>query len=336
MKTLSIRLIIVRLPFHIPPRLAADEQGIKGVTKKYTIYRRKNMKRLSFLVVLLALVFSVYAVDHEAVLSDLRAEIAQNGDQYTVEYSPVCDIPIDELCTLKPEWAAASDIMLEDDFGFERLGPEQLSGVQDLSSVSDYMGCCGTVKNQGSCGSCWAFASVAAHESGYDCQGGSLYNLSEQHLLDCNSSGYSCSGGWFYFYSSLPKETCYPYVGYKKSCTSGSCSRYAPISGAYYASGYPYPSVSTIKNRIQNYGCVAAAVYVNSYFQYYSSGCFTGCSNRTCNHAIMLCGWDDNRCGTTDVWRLKNSWGTSWGENGFMWIKYGCSRVGYAACYVRR
>jgi hypothetical protein len=319
--------------------MASDEQGIKGVTKKNTIYRRKNMKKLSFLVVLLALVVSANAVDHEAILSDLNAEIAANGHSYTVRYTPVCDIPIDKLCTLKPEWAAASDIMLEDDYYWLKQGPNEdgLAGVQDnLSSVSDYMGCCGTVKDQKNCGSCWAFASVAAHESGYDCQGGSLYDLSEQHLLDCNGSGYSCSGGWFYFYSRLPKETCYPYVAYKKSCTSGSCSKYAPISGAYYASGYPYPSVSTIKNRIQNYGCVAAAVYVNSSFQYYGGGCFTGCSNRSVNHAIMLCGWDDNRCGSTDCWRLKNSWGKSWGESGFMWIRYGCSRVGYAACYVVR
>jgi C1A family cysteine protease len=297
------------------------------------------MKKLSFVVVLLALVFSVYAVDHEAVLSDLRAGIAQNGDQYTVAYSPVCDIPIDELCTLKPEWAAASDIMLEeDDFNFygAKPGPEELAGVQNLSSTSDFTGYCGSVRNQGSCGSCWAFGSVAAHECGYAYQGGSSYNLSEQYLLDCNSSGYSCSGGWFVFYTSgLPLESCYPYVAKKQTCKSG-CSKYAPISGAYYASGYPYPSVSTIKNRIQNYGGVGAAVYVNSSFQYYSSGCFTGCSSRSVNHAIYLCGWDDDRCGTTDCWRLKNSWGTSWGENGFMWIKYGCSRVGYAACYVVR
>jgi C1A family cysteine protease len=302
------------------------------------------MKRLSFCVTLLALVVAltlpVNAVDHETTLKALRSEIAATGGDYTVKYSPVCDIPIDELCTLKPEWAAASDIMLEDDFGWEKPEPEEvgegLAGVQDLSSTSDFTGYCGSVRNQGSCGSCWAFGSVAAHEGGYAYQGGSSYNLSEQYLLDCNSSGYSCNGGWFVFYSSgLPQESCYPYVAYKKSCYTG-CSKYAPISGAYYASGYPYPSVSTIKNRIQNYGGVAAAVYVNSSFQYYSSGCFTGCQNYSVNHAIYLCGWDDNRCGSTDLWRLKNSWGTSWGENGFMWIKYGCSRVGYAACYVVR
>jgi cathepsin L len=48
------------------------------------------------------------------------------------------------------------------------------------------------------------------------------------------------------------------------------------------------------------------------------------------NHAVILCGWDDAK----GAWLLKNSWGTGWGENGFMWIKYGCNKVGYGACYA--
>jgi C1A family cysteine protease len=294
------------------------------------------MKKLSFVVVLLALVFSVYAVDHEAVLSDLRAEIAQNGDQYTVAYSPVCDIPIEELCTLKFDCAAGSNIMLEDDVFGERPGPDEdgLVGVQELSASLDYTGCCGGVRNQGNCGSCWAFGSIAAVEGAYACQGGQSLNLSEKWILDCNTSGYSCNGGWFYFSDGNPLESgYYAYNAKKESCRTPWGTRY-DIGGAYYVTGYPNPSVNNIKSRIQTYGGVGAAVYVNSSFQYYSSGCFTGCSNRSCNHAIYLCGWDDNRCGTTDVWRLKNSWGTSWGESGFMWIKYGCSKVGYSACYV--
>ena len=90
------------------------------------------------------------------------------------------------------------------------------------------------------------------------------------------------------------------------------------------------PSVDAIKNAIYTYGCVAAAVYVNSYFQAYKSGTFTGCQNGTVNHAIVLCGWDDAK----GAWLLKNSWGTGWGQQGFMWIKYGCNRVGHGACYV--
>jgi C1A family cysteine protease len=294
------------------------------------------MKKLSFVVVLLALVFSVYAVDHEAVLSDLRAEIAQNGDQYEVAYSPVCDIPIEELCTLKFDCAAGSNIMLEDYIWEPKVGPDEdgLAGVQHLSATLDYTGCCGGVRNQGNCGSCWDFGSIAAVEGAYACQQGLSLNLSEKWILDCNTSGYSCSGGWFYFCDDIPLESgYYAYNAKKESCRTASGTRY-DISGAYYVTGYPNPTTTNIKSRIQTYGGVAAAVYVNSSFQYYSSGCFTGCGTGSVNHAIYLCGWDDDRCGTTDVWRLKNSWGTSWGESGFMWIKYGCSKVGYGACYV--
>jgi len=298
------------------------------------------MKRLSFCVTVLGLLVSlmlpVNAVDHEATLKSLRAEIAANNYSYTVEYSPVCDIPIDELCTLKPQWAAASDIMLEDDSCWEQPGPGNLAEVQAQDAPpssllpSVYSGYCGPVGNQGACGSAWAFASIAAIESAFGDTCGWSLNLSESWMIDCNPSGYGCSGGWFYFPSGcvIPLES-----GYNGDCNNLSGPLYK-ISGSSYVTGYPYPSVSNIKSAIFNYGGVAAAVYVNSAFQYYSSGCFTSCQNYTVNHAILLCGWDNSKCSSTGAWKLKNSWGTAWGENGFMWIKYGCSRVGYAACYA--
>jgi cathepsin L len=96
--------------------------------------------------------------------------------------------------------------------------------------------------------------------------------------------------------------------------------------------------VDKIKQAIQTYGPVAAAVYVGSYFQSYtggvfdknesSNGGFCGCSAPSqVNHAIVLIGWDDSK----QAWLLRNSWGPGWGESGYMWIKYGASQVGYAA-----
>lgn len=259
----------------------------------------------------------------EVKLEALRAEIDANGYTFTVGHNPACAYSIEELCTLRPEMAEFSEI--------DDPEPESLAVTKALPS--SYMGCCGGIRNQLSCGSCWAFASVGAVECAIDCQGGPSYNLSEQQVLDCNPYGYSCSGGWFAFSQArnpgLTTESNYPYVGYKKSCTV--TSPYYPISGAYYV--YSSSSVAPttyIKQKIYDKGCVAAAVYVNSAFQAYTGGVFNSCRSRSCNHAIILCGWDDSK----GAWRLKNSWGTNWGENGFMWITYGCSRVGYAACYV--
>lgn len=259
----------------------------------------------------------------ESKLVALRADIKANGYTFTVGHNPACAYTIEELCTLKPEMAAFSEI--ED----AEMGSEAIT----QALPSSYTGCCGQVSNQGSCGSCWAFASVAAVECAIDCQGGPSYNLSEQQVLDCNPYGYSCSGGWFAFSEArnpgLTTESNYPYVGYKKSCTV--TSPYYSISSAYYVyNSYSVAPTSYIKQKIYDKGCVAAAVYVNYAFQAYTGGVFNSCRNRSCNHAITLCGWDDSK----GAWLLKNSWGTGWGENGYMWIKYGCSRVGYAACYV--
>lgn len=259
----------------------------------------------------------------EVKLEALRAEIKANGYTFTVGHNPALAYTIEELCTLNPEMAVFSEI--ED--------PEPMDEAITQALPSSYTGCCGGVRNQGNCGSCWAFASVAAVECAIDCQGGPSYNLSEQQVLDCNPYGYSCSGGWFAFSEArnpgLTTESNYPYVAYKKSCTV--TSPYYPISSAYYVySRYSVAPTSYIKQKIMDKGCVAAGVYVNYAFQAYTGGVFNSCRNRSVNHAICLCGWDDSK----GAWLLKNSWGTGWGENGFMWIKYGCSRVGYAACYV--
>jgi hypothetical protein len=103
------------------------------------------------------------------------------------------------------------------------------------------------------------------------------------------------------------------------------------ISGWYYVDPYAtVPSTAAIKQAILSYGPVSVAVYVNSAFQAYRGGVFNGCGTGTINHAVVLVGWDD----ADQAWILRNSWGPYWGESGYMRIRYGCSQVGYAACYV--
>jgi len=120
----------------------------------------------------------------------------------------------------------------------------------------------------------------------------------------------------------------------QESCRSPWGPRY-DIYSAWYISGYHWPSVSNIKNRIQSCCHAAYAVYANTALVYYNSRCFnngSGCSG--VNHAVLLCGWDDSKC-SSGAWRMQNSWGTGWGENGMAWMKYGICNIGYAASYVR-
>jgi C1A family cysteine protease len=90
------------------------------------------------------------------------------------------------------------------------------------------------------------------------------------------------------------------------------------------------PTVDQIKAAIYQYGPVAVTVTANMAMQGYSGGIFNGCTSMGTNHMVVLVGWDDK----TQSWILRNSWGADWGEDGYMRIRYNCSRVGEEASYV--
>jgi len=264
-------------------------------------------------------------------LDKMREEIAKNGYSYEVGLNSAMQYPIGQLCTFKPELADA------DSYVYEKNETDLYYNALALPTA--YAGIYTPIKNQGSCGSCWAFSMTAEVETTAKRLTGTTYDLSEQYVLDCTSTTWGCNGGFFNYVTFIsPKgalaEACRPYKAKKvKPCSTGGCPIVYQISNwAYVGTSTSVPTVDAIKNAIYTYGAVGAAVYVDSYWQAYVSGCFSGTAAGSCNHAIQLVGWDDTQCGT-GAWRLKNSWGTSWGEAGLMWIKYGSQLVGYAACY---
>lgn len=125
-------------------------------------------------------------------------------------------------------------------------------------------------------------------------------------------------------------ESCDKYKAADGTCKS-SCTKYDSISKwAYVGSSSAVPSEASLKAANYKYGPVAAGVYANTAFEDYVSGTFSGKASGSPNHAIILAGWDDTR----GAWLLRNSWGTSWGNAGYMWIAYGSQKVGYGAAYV--
>lgn len=201
---------------------------------------------------------------------------------------------------------------------------------------------CTPIRNQGSCGSCWAFSTVGTMEQHLYYFHGVSTNLAEQYLLRCNASGYSCAGGWYlhnYHYntyccgettSGAVYESAMPYTGTDGSCTGAPHSHPYKLSGWGDLCGNAVCSTTSIKDKIYNYGPVSVAVYVGSAFQAYTSGIFSTSQTGTVNHAIVLTGYND----TYSYFNLRNSWGTSWGESGYMRITYGTSRIGYKTTYV--
>lgn len=237
---------------------------------------------------------------------------------------------------------------------FETAGPgeknaiEQLPQPKGLPAAFDWRsrGIVPAVRQQGSCGSCWAFGTVGIFESALRKVGGPLMDLSEQFLVSCNRDGWSCDGGFTahkYHYSSLGSaqsqigavlEADMPYTTSNGSCTTAVGHPYRLHNWKFVTgSEWTVPTVAQIKTAIYTYGPVTAAICAGSAFLNYSGGIFQTneniCGGST-NHQIILVGWNDS----TGTWILRNSHGPNWGESGYMRIKYGTSRVGEGLSWV--
>lgn len=220
------------------------------------------------------------------------------------------------------------------------------SSIPSLGLPTSFNWCdqgkCTPVKDQGNCGSCWTFGTVGPLESNIKIKDGVERDLSEQYLLSCNTDGWSCRGGWWahdYHWNKIPPgepdagavyEADFPYVASDVSCGPAHTHHEKIDSWHYVGSEYSRPSVAAIKQAIYDYGPVSVAVCVGDAFLEYSGGVFQNNECSDVNHAVVLVGWDDNQ----GIWHLKNSWGPSWGESGYMRIKYGTSNVGYSANYI--
>ena len=270
-----------------------------------------------------------------ADIDSLRRQGEIEGWTFTVGENPATEYSLDELCGMKaPEnWEAGA-----------RFDP--CTPTRDLPEAFSWCdsGGCTPVKNQSSCGSCWAFSTVGPLECNIKLKDNVTADLSEQWLVSCNSSGYGCGGGWWaHDYHQWKTDPCggtgavleefFPYAASDLPCNCPYPHRYLIDGWAYIGSPYGVPPVSSIKQAILDYGPVSVTVYVNYAFQAYTGGIFDGCETAAINHGVVLVGWDDNQ-GTAGVWIMRNSWSSGWGEGGYMRIPYDCSNIGYAACYV--
>ena len=186
------------------------------------------------------------------------------------------------------------------------------------------------MRDQGQCGSCWAFATTANAESVWAISSGKLLDLSEELLVDCASGvGYfnlGCNGGQpdsafkYMINNGQCTEESYPYkAGVTK--TAGTCQK-CVSSGVSFSSCYdvkPNDQVS-LKGAVAKQPVSIAIEASTRYFQSYSGGILDSAEcGTTLNHAVEIVSYGTDN--GVDYWTVRNSWGPNWGENGHVRLK---------------
>ncbi|CAF1316663.1 unnamed protein product [Rotaria sordida] len=202
-----------------------------------------------------------------------------------------------------------------------------------LTNTVDWspQGCVAPVKDQGQCGSCWAFSAIGSLESQKCIKTGNLVRLSEQNLVDCSDAygNQGCNGGWmnsaFQYIidnNGVDTEASYPYT----ATDNGPCSFQASNVGATVTGfvNIKPGSEADLQAAIATIGPISVAINAGlSSFHFYKSGVYNDprCKSTPLNHAVLAFGF--NKTASQPYYIVKNSWGTSWGKNGHIWMTLG-------------
>jgi len=201
--------------------------------------------------------------------------------------------------------------------------------VDTTASLVDWSGKYTTpVKDQGYCGSCWAFSATEQIESDSIRTLGKSWVLSPEQIVQCDSTSYGCDGGWTenaYNYvkkaGGLETNTDYPYSSYQGTtgtCKSSSSKFVVTVSGYTTIKGE-----SNMASYVQKTGPLSVCVDASKWNSY-NGGIVSSCGTRI-NHCVQAVGVDAS---STGYWKVRNSWGTSWGESGYIRLKYGSNTCG--------
>jgi cathepsin L len=311
------------------------------------------------------------APDHiKKMLQEFRSDIQRRNLKYTVGYTTALGMPRQALLgdiedprvtpqfRLKINEAAVQRLKIDSEAQAEFLkqNPAMVQRFPEVAIVA--LGCSGTrrafnwqdygkvtpVKKQ-TCGNCWAFAATGTYEASYLRRNNVTIDGSEQYINDCattdsGTDAGSCAGGLavkafqHHVRVGTTYETNAPYTGTNKACTNPPAQLHA-VAWGFVDPAVEHPTTQQIKDALCTYGPLATRMrVVSNALSGYTGGIyneFVASDNDGDGHAVMIVGWDDDK----GAWRMKNSWGTDWGEGGFAWIAYGSNRIGRHTAWIK-
>jgi cathepsin L len=263
----------------------------------------------------------VFAVNVESVtLHNIEADLGQHS--FTLGINEYSDLTLEEYkkTLLGARVPADYEHNITDAHNFKY----DLSYFPDTVDWRD-KGYVTPVKNQGQCGSCWSFSSTGAMEGQHFRKTKTLPDLSEQNLVDCSKAygNYGCGGGWminaFKYVTAnrgIDTEKSYPYEAKDNVCRFQRSTVGATCIG--YRSIVPAGDESALMAAVATVGPIAVAIDANhNSFSQYKSGVYNEVTcSKSVDHAVLVVGYGTYQ--GLPYWLVKNSWGTSWGMNGYV------------------
>ena len=259
----------------------------------------------------------------DITLQEVERAIEQKNANWTAGYTSVSNLSYEEKIAMLGDM----------DMYIPNGDVKEISYNGKLPEFFDWRNVNGTdwttpIKNQGSLGTCWAFATVACVETVIHIFDGYPWgcDLSEAHLIWCSTGNKN-----FYLKQyGLPDETCFPYYRGVAGQECNTCPDWEKRARKIAKYGTVPNDVFSIQKALVKYGPLFTTMDVYSDFYFYNGGIYSHTSGGiVSSHAVAIVGYNNK----SKYWICKNSWGTDWGENGWFRIKYGNCNIGRNTCW---